>query len=190
MFARFWLAGRVGSESSSREKPDGDSPPPVVKAKSCASSGTASLVTVNVARLVFTHVQVTTSPADTSMLDTGLPSLQVAEVWSQPPGTLSASEYPPPGITLLKLWVLESAGSESSSSANDVGDSPPAAVNEKSCGSLGTASLTAIIWPRLRFENVQVTVSLALTLMFVIGLPSSQVADVWSQPEGTVSDSE
>ncbi len=63
-----------------------------MNAKSCGSLGTASLVTVSVARFVFTQVQVTVSPAATSMFDTGLPSLQVADVWSQPDGTVSASE--------------------------------------------------------------------------------------------------
>ena len=46
------------------------------------------------------------------------------------------------------------------------------------------------ICPRLRFVNVQVTVSPGATLMFDTGLPSSQVALVWSQPPGTVSASE
>ena len=38
--------------------------------------------------------------------------------------------------------------------------------------------------------NVQVTVSPGATSMFETGLPSSQVALIWSQPVGTVSDSE
>ena len=38
--------------------------------------------------------------------------------------------------------------------------------------------------------NVQVTVSPADTLMFETGLPSSHVALDWSQPLGTVSDTE
>ena len=63
-------------------------------------------------------------------------------------------------------------------------------MNEKSCGSSGTASCTTMIRPRLRFVKVQVTTSPAATLMFDTGLPSSQVAAVWSQPPGTVSASE
>ena len=60
----------------------------------------------------------------------------------------------------------------------------------KSWASSGTPSLTIVICPRLRLTNVQVTVSPADTSMFDTGLPSSQVAPVWSQPLGTVSDSE
>ena len=60
----------------------------------------------------------------------------------------------------------------------------------KSCGSSGRESFTTTSCARLRFVNVQVTVSPGATLMFDTGLPSSQVALVWSQPLGTVSDSE
>ena len=63
-------------------------------------------------------------------------------------------------------------------------------MNEKSCGSLGCASFTTTIRPRLRFVNVQVTVSPTETEMFAGELPSSQVAAVWSQPLGTVSETE
>ena len=49
-------------------------------------------------------------------------------------------------------------------------------MNAKSCGSLGTASFTTTIVPRLAFVNVHVTVSPADTLMFEAGLPSLQVA--------------
>ena len=63
-------------------------------------------------------------------------------------------------------------------------------MKEKSWASLGWASLTTTIWPRLRLVNVQVTVSPGATSMFDTGLPSSQVAEVWSQPPGTVSASE
>ena len=127
-------------------------------------------------RLWFVNVQVTVSPAPMSMFDTGLPSLQVAPVWSQPPGTVSASEYPLPGSTSLYVRVFESVASESSSSEKLAGESPPPAVNEKSCGSFGTASLTTTICPRLRFMKVQVTVSPAPTSMFDDGLPSLHVA--------------
>ena len=67
---------------------------------------------------------------------------------------------------------------------------PPPAVKSKSCGSSGIASLTTTIWPRFRFENVQVTVSPADTSMFETGLPSLQLAPVWSHPDGTVSATE
>ena len=63
-------------------------------------------------------------------------------------------------------------------------------MKEKSWASFGTASSTTTRLPRLRFANVQVTVSPAATSMFDTGLPSSQVAPVWSQPDGTVSESE
>jgi hypothetical protein len=41
---------------------------------------------------VFTNVHVTVSPADTLMLDAGLPSSQVALDWSHPFGTVSDTE--------------------------------------------------------------------------------------------------
>ena len=63
-------------------------------------------------------------------------------------------------------------------------------MNEKSCGSFGVASLTATMRPRLRFVKVQVTISPGATSMSDTGLPSSHVAPVWSQPLGTVSESE
>ena len=63
-------------------------------------------------------------------------------------------------------------------------------MKEKSCGSLGWASLTTTIWPRLLFVKVQVTVSSGPTLMLPIGLPSLQVALAWSQPAGSDWDSE
>ena len=60
----------------------------------------------------------------------------------------------------------------------------------KSWASLGVASLTTTICPRLRLEKVQVMFSFGERLMFDTGLPSSHVALVWSQPLGTVSESE
>ncbi len=82
----------VASASSSRLKLAGDSPPPAVKLKSWASLGCASLTTTISPRLRFVKVQVTVSPAEIEMLPSGLPSSQVAAVWSQPLGTVSASE--------------------------------------------------------------------------------------------------
>ncbi len=62
------------------------------------------------------------------------------------------------------------------------------ASKSKSCGSpAGMVTLSTRMWPRLVFVNVQVTVSPAWRSMAVIGLPSEQVADVRSQPGGTVS---
>ncbi len=55
---------------------------------------------------------------------------------------------------------------------------------------VGHRVVTTTICPRRLFTNVQVTVSAADTLMFDTGLPSSQVALDWSQPLGTVSDTE
>src|SRR3954452_21021719 len=121
---------------------------------------------------------------------TGLPSSQVADSCCQEVGTLSATEYPEPGTRSLKVCVLENVGSASSSSEKLEGDRPPPVVKEKSCGSFGTASLTTTILPRLRLVNVQVTISPGVTSMSETGLPSSQVAPVWSHPLGTVSASE
>ena len=82
----------VPSASSSRLKLDGERPPPAVKAKSCASLGTESFTTTIVPRLAFVNVHETCSPADTLMFEAGLPSLQTALDWSQPLGTVSATE--------------------------------------------------------------------------------------------------
>ena len=88
------------------------------------------------------------------------------------------------------MRVFESVPSASSSSWKLVGESPPPAVNEKSCGSFGCESSTTTIAPRLRFVKVQVTVSPGARSMSEGGLPSLHVAELWSQPEGTVSASE
>ena len=84
------------------------------------------------------------------------------------------------------MRVFDSVPSASSSSEKLVGLRPPPAVNEKSWASLGTASLTTTILPRLSLVNVQVTVSPAATSMLEIGLPSSQVASARCQPAGRV----
>ena len=91
-FANVRVFDSVPSESSSRLKLVGERPPPAVKAKSCASFGTASFTTTIVPRLAFVNVHETCSPADTLMFETGLPSSQTALDWSQPPGTVSATE--------------------------------------------------------------------------------------------------
>ena len=90
----------------------------------------------------------------------------------------------------MNVCVFDSVPSASSSSEKLAGDSPPPAVKAKSCGSSGCASLTATIWPRFWFVNVQVTLSPGATLMFDTGLPSLQVAPAGSQPPGTLSASE
>jgi hypothetical protein len=66
---------------------------------------------------------------------------------------------------------------------------PPPAVNEKLVvvSLAGLVTFLILIVPRALFVNVQVTVSPALTSMFVTGLPSSHVALWRSQPDGTVS---
>ena len=53
-----------------------------------ASLGCASLTIVMLPFFWSTNVQVTVSPGPTSMFDTGLPSLHVALVRSQPLGTV------------------------------------------------------------------------------------------------------
>src|SRR2546422_457205 len=99
------------------------------------------------------------------MLETGLPLSQVAPVWSQPLGTISASEYPLAGTTLLKVCVFGSVGSESSSSEKLEGLRPPPVVKLKSCGSLGCEDSTITILPRLPFGLVvSATVALAVLL--------------------------
>src|SRR4051794_31168513 len=108
---------------------------------------------------MFVKVQVTVSPELTSMFVTGLPSLQVAPLCDQLAGSVSETEYPEPGRTFVKVRVLDSVASASSSRLKLAGERPPPAVKAKSCGSFGWASLTTTIWPRLRLVNVQVTVS-------------------------------
>ena len=83
------------------------------------------------------------------MLDTGLPSSQVAEIWCQLAGTVSASEKPLPGTTLAKVRVLESVALASSSSWKLAGLRPPPAVKSKSWASSGTAFLTTVSWAAL-----------------------------------------
>jgi len=139
-------------------------------------------------RLVKVHV--TVSSGLTEMFDTGLPSSHVALDWSHPAGTLSETEYPDPTGTLAIVWVFECAGSASSSRTKLEGDSPPPVVNEKSCGSSGVASLTITIRPRFWLVNVHATFSPGESDTFDTGLPSSQVALDWSQPDGTVSETE
>ena len=82
----------VGSLSSSSEKLVGVRPPPAVNEKSCGSSGWASLITTSVACLSLVNVQVTSSPAETSIFVIGDPSEHVALAWVQPDGTVSATE--------------------------------------------------------------------------------------------------
>src|ERR671930_1403965 len=128
-------------------------------------------------------VHVTVSPAPRLMFDTGLPSSQLELVRSQPLGTVSATLYPLPGRTFEYVCVspffrLKLDGAR-----------PPPAVNEKLVVvSLdGSVTFLTLIVPRALFVNVHVTISPALTLMFVTGLPSSHVALWRSQPDGAVS---
>ena len=121
-------------------------------------------------RLRLVNVQVTVSPAETLMFVTGLPSLQVALVRSQPAGVFSAATYPEPGMTApvscgvaasvrLKLWFRL--------------DGPPVSVNGKLVGSpLGSVTLSIRMCLAAVFVNVQLTTSPTLTSMFVTGLPS------------------
>ena len=76
------------------------------------------------------------------MFDTGLPSSQVA-LGEVPAGRhgLGDRVAGPAGTSLNVLRVRRASGSRSSSSEKLAGDRPPPAVNEKSCGSSGTASL-------------------------------------------------
>lgn len=54
----------------------------------------------------------------------------------------------------------------------------------------GRVSFLIVIAPRWVFVNVQVTVSPAATSIAVMGLPSSQVAEVGSQPREPFSTTE
>ena len=62
-------------------------------------------------------------------------------------------------------------------------------MKAKSWASFGWASLTIVMLPRFVFTNVQVICSPALSVMFVKGLPSLQLALVRSQPATVVSSS-
>ena len=92
MFANVRVFDSVALASSSSEKLAGDRPPPAVKAKSCASLGCASFTIDDLAALAVRERAGDVLARATSMFATGLPSPQVAEVWSQPPGTVSARE--------------------------------------------------------------------------------------------------
>ncbi len=126
------------------------------------------------------------------MFDGGEPSEHVAPVCCQPGGTDSVTEYPDPGATDSNVRVRATpfVSLPSSSSWKDVGLSPPPALKSKSCGSLGSASLTTTILPLGWFTNVHVTVSAGPTSMFDGGEPSEQVADERCHPPGPTRDRE
>ena len=52
---------------------------------------------------------------------------------------------------------------------------------------VGTVTFLMTIRPRSVLANLQMTVSPGDTSMLSIGLPSSQAAELWSHPSGTVS---
>src|SRR5207248_1842239 len=137
-----------------------------------------------------TNVHVTVCPGATAMFDIGLPLSQVALDWSQPAGTVWDSEYPLFAWRLEKVRVFDSVGSESSSSENEPGESPPPALNAKSCGSFGCASFTTVIDPRFWFVNVQVTVCAGRTSMFETALALLHGALWRSQPVTDASETE
>ena len=58
-----------------------------------APSGSVSLMVMILASLRLLNVQVTVSPGSSSIASGALPSAHVALVRSQPPGTVSATEY-------------------------------------------------------------------------------------------------
>ena len=82
----------VPSESSSSEKLVGVKPPPAVNEKSWALFGTASTTTTTRPCFWSVNVQLTSSPASTSMFPTGLPSSHVAAVRFHPAGTACDTE--------------------------------------------------------------------------------------------------
>ena len=91
-----------------------------------------------------------------------------------------------PGTTFENVRVLDSAGSESSSSEKLEGDRPPVVVKAKSCGSLGSESSVSTTLPRLVLAKVQVTVSPAAIETVAGELPLSQLAELAIQPLGSV----
>src|SRR5688572_3449213 len=131
--------------SSSSWNEEGLRPPPAVKEKSCGSSGCASFTTTILPRFWLTNVQVTVSPLDTSMVDTGDPSEQVADDSTQPDGVFSATEWPEPGATTKRLDAGSSLDEPPSLSSWKLVSTPPPPVKSKSCGSSGCASLTTMI---------------------------------------------
>src|SRR5437763_133009 len=126
---------------------------------------------------------VTFSPGPRSIAVTGLPSSQLEPVRSQPVGTFSATLYPLPGARFENVCVSPLCRLKLD------GLRPPPAVNGKLVvvSLAGLVTFLILIVPRALFVNVQVTVSPALTSMFVTALPSSHV-ELWrSQPDGTGS---
>ena len=182
----------VPSASSSSEKLLGVSPPPAVKEKSCGSSGVA-FFTITIVATLLDREGAGHDLAGREVDVRGGAAVVTggAARATQPLGTaFAASEYPVPTVKSLNVLVFSRAGSESSSRLKLVGDSPPPAVNEKSCASFGCESSCATMLPRFWFVKVQVTFSLAPMFMAETGLPSLHVALDWSQPAGTVSETE
>ena len=90
----------------------------------------------------------------------------------------------------MNVRVFDSVRLASSSSWKLAGERPPPAVKREVLRVVRQRVLDDVIWPRLRFVNVQVTVSPAATAMFETGLPSLQVALGLVPAAGTVSDTE
>ena len=112
-------------------------------------------------RLRLANVQVTVSPA--RHVDVRRPGCRRHTsrlVWSQPDGTRLRDASSPTRATRSRTCASSTESRRSRRRARSwTGERPPPAVKEKSCGSFGVASLTTTMLPRLRFVNVQVTVS-------------------------------
>src|SRR6185369_1801766 len=113
----------------------------------------------------------TISPGWMSTAETGLPSLQVADVWSHPGGTVWLTDTAEPGIRFVNVRLFDSAGSESSSSEKLTVPAFVDALNAKSCASFGVESWTTTRRPRLVLVKVQVIDSPGATSMLETGLP-------------------
>src|ERR687897_785597 len=157
--------GSVALASSSSENGPNDP----VYAKSCASSGTASLTIVTVASFVFTNVHVMFSPASTSSVaarvavDVLLLSSPVHDnpVSDHPACALSVTVLDPRSAAgTVNVVVLGSAPPASSSSENGPNDPEYA----KSCASFGIASLTIVTFASFVLVYVQSSTSPALSM--------------------------
>src|SRR3954453_4489790 len=142
------------------------------------SGAPAGLVTLSMRmwpRLVLVKVQVTVSPAPSTIAVTGLPSAHEVPVRSQPARASSATEYVP-GTRAPESFGVAASVSEKFVPLYE------GSKSKLSGAAAGLVTLSMRMWPRLVLVKVQVTTSPADSVMLSGELPSSQVAPVRSQP--------
>ena len=138
-----WRRRRAGSWS-------GESPPPAVKEKSCGSSGVASFTTTIWPRLRFANVHVTTSAGRDVDVRHRAAVVAGGRGLVPPARHRLGDRVPASRVRRPRTCACSTACRRSRRrGGSSPGDSPPPAVNEKSCGSSGVASFTTTISPAL-----------------------------------------